>query len=380
MDPRVSQAYVTQPECSLQVDPLDLDVAIRCLQCALNGPLKDRSSVSVLLALAFLARGNQEDDSVSASLLECAVSASLARLKDCVRKDCARMLGHLISLDEDISFLTSTVALRNIVGQRAELEEDVGDFLVGSGSCTRAQFCRLEEQAATWYESAFLDGSFAAGLKTCLLRLAAGIKKRTRQSHKTAKVCRRAFYVMDHTGAFSLKSKLQRCLSAMGVVGCMGCQSWDHLDSPGRNFKVCAGCQKTFYCGRKCQLDDWANGHSVICSKLRALKNPVPNSEIMQRALALSVFSKKLSTTYRSAGQRWAVPVFPVGKHHLELQLQQFASSRTRLEDALKARLASRTSWRSVPFLNRVGRFVLNSERCLKEFTSTMVISSTIRI
>lgn len=46
-------------------------------------------------------------------------------------------------------------------------------------------------------------------------------------------------------------------------MSCNNCKTNEKIDEP---FNVCARCQKTKYCSKKCQKEDWKR-HKVICKK-----------------------------------------------------------------------------------------------------------------
>lgn len=46
---------------------------------------------------------------------------------------------------------------------------------------------------------------------------------------------------------------------------CQPCQGCGQLESQPGDFKRCGGCKSVYYCGRKCQAQDWKAGHKQIC-------------------------------------------------------------------------------------------------------------------
>jgi len=43
------------------------------------------------------------------------------------------------------------------------------------------------------------------------------------------------------------------------------CQSCGQAESELGEFKRCGGCKSVYYCGRKCQVQDWKAGHKQKC-------------------------------------------------------------------------------------------------------------------
>lgn len=46
---------------------------------------------------------------------------------------------------------------------------------------------------------------------------------------------------------------------------CQPCQGCGQLESQPGDFKRCGGCKSVYYCGRKCQAQDWKAGHKQKC-------------------------------------------------------------------------------------------------------------------
>ena len=49
---------------------------------------------------------------------------------------------------------------------------------------------------------------------------------------------------------------------------CQSCQGCGEPESQPGDFKRCGGCKSVFYCGKKCQVQDWKAGHKQKCQEL----------------------------------------------------------------------------------------------------------------
>ena len=49
---------------------------------------------------------------------------------------------------------------------------------------------------------------------------------------------------------------------------CQACQCCGQVESEPGDFKRCGGCKSAYYCGRKCQAQDWKAGHKQKCQEL----------------------------------------------------------------------------------------------------------------
>ena len=45
------------------------------------------------------------------------------------------------------------------------------------------------------------------------------------------------------------------------------CPACGKKEAKAGEFKRCGGCKSVYYCGRKCQVQDWKAGHKHKCDK-----------------------------------------------------------------------------------------------------------------